>query len=669
MNNFMNRMKFWAMVLIAVVFCARPTYAKGYRFLFSPSSQFQHVGEALANGKYFVVYNGTAPGGLTRYGICDSSGKIVLPMEYSRIYKDENLIICDNSGKITLFDHSDHSLNKLFDVTGGFKVFGDGSYIMPSSKSDILNRSGGTVIPGGFEDACYLGEGRFLIKRGGIWSVTDGKSSFSLAAGIRFADTDGYLLEDLNPQYIDYSEVNWLCAQMGGSWGVFDKELQKAVPFEYDKILAPRGDGGYFAACKGGKFGIVDKKGTVLVPFIYDDMTDVGANLYLVRNGEEQGVIDTAGNFIIPMTIDFLQARYIVDDYALLRNGEARLLPKYYANLCFLLKQKEKVGLIGKDGRQILPIEYEAIYSTAGFGGSSWFLCPDALIAVKDNKTGVITIDGEIIVPFKYDGININYNLPNNYKGVQYFMTLLTNGDVWTLGAVNRNNGRVAETYTFSTKDIDVGGGFFITDAFNPEPPAYNGPAQYMSFTFSPLNGLINGFSGFGGGEFKSMPESPVISYSGNWLATGDKLMYTGSYNNRGAVIVFDDFAGAESPVLDGWAREITFTIGKATWNFNGAALENDVAPFISGDRTMVPVRVIAESFGASVSWNDKEKTDYITKDGVTLKLTVGKALPDNMGTPVITGDRLFVPVRYIAEMFNGKVAWEPEGKTVTIVF
>lgn len=39
-----------------------------------------------------------------------------------------------------------------------------------------------------------------------------------------------------------------------------------------------------------------------------------------------------------------------------------------------------------------------------------------------------------------------------------------------------------------------------------------------------------------------------------------------------------------------------------------------DVTPMLVGDRTLVPLRVISESLGLNVEWNEAEQTVYITE-------------------------------------------------------
>lgn len=53
---------------------------------------------------------------------------------------------------------------------------------------------------------------------------------------------------------------------------------------------------------------------------------------------------------------------------------------------------------------------------------------------------------------------------------------------------------------------------------------------------------------------------------------------------------------------------EIKLRINSKHITVDGATLQNDVAPTILNDRTMVPLRVIAELLGYNVTWDPKEK-------------------------------------------------------------
>jgi Copper amine oxidase N-terminal domain/WXXGXW repeat (2 copies) len=54
-----------------------------------------------------------------------------------------------------------------------------------------------------------------------------------------------------------------------------------------------------------------------------------------------------------------------------------------------------------------------------------------------------------------------------------------------------------------------------------------------------------------------------------------------------------------------GAGRTVSLTIGSTQATVNGQAVTIDVAPFVVGSRTLVPLRFIAQSLGASVDWNE----------------------------------------------------------------
>jgi len=112
----------------------------------------------------------------------------------------------------------------------------------------------------------------------------------------------------------------------------------------------------------------------------------------------------------------------------------------------------------------------------------------------------------------------------------------------------------------------------------------------------------------------------------------------------------------------------IILTIDSKTYSKNGENLSLDIPPYISQDnRTMVPIRFIAEGFGAKVTWVDTQKTDIIELNNKIINCKVGETLPDNMGTPVIKNDRLFVPIRYIATSLGADVNWDAKERKVII--
>ncbi|UZN23640.1 hypothetical protein GM182_07250 [bacterium 3DAC] len=150
----------------------------------------------------------------------------------------------------------------------------------------------------------------------------------------------------------------------------------------------------------------------------------------------------------------------------------------------------------------------------------------------------------------------------------------------------------------------------------------------------------------------------------------------------------------------------IEMWIGKRAYKLNGESKTMDAAPFIDpvASRTVVPLRFILEGLSFQVKWDGKART--ITVDGsvssdkrsVVISMPIAKPTKrgrytvymgspkvvvkdsggthtidmrnykgQDMGIPFIYENRTYVPVRFISEIFEGKVGWDGAERKVTI--
>lgn len=106
--------------------------------------------------------------------------------------------------------------------------------------------------------------------------------------------------------------------------------------------------------------------------------------------------------------------------------------------------------------------------------------------------------------------------------------------------------------------------------------------------------------------------------------------------------------------------------------DINGMELGVDAAPYIENNRTMVPLRFIAEMFDFDVEYDNGRV--IISKNNSVFETVIGSriytmnGLEKEMDTEsVIVNDRTMVPVRVIAEAFGMNVDWNSEERMVTI--
>ena len=91
-----------------------------------------------------------------------------------------------------------------------------------------------------------------------------------------------------------------------------------------------------------------------------------------------------------------------------------------------------------------------------------------------------------------------------------------------------------------------------------------------------------------------------------------------------------------ESVILRIGNDEIKLGINRYEAYLNGEEHILDVSPMIINDRTMLPVRFVAEGFGLGISWDSESRTVHIVRDVFTEEeyLMLSKLVPDYMGEP-----------------------------------
>jgi N-acetylmuramoyl-L-alanine amidase len=107
----------------------------------------------------------------------------------------------------------------------------------------------------------------------------------------------------------------------------------------------------------------------------------------------------------------------------------------------------------------------------------------------------------------------------------------------------------------------------------------------------------------------------------------------------------------------------------------NGKKLNPEVPPILLKDTTMIPVRIVSESFGAKVSWNEQERKVTVIQDGTIIVLTIDKKEAVVGGSPValeqaatIVGGNTLVPARFVAEHLRLTVEWDEVTQSVNLL-
>ncbi len=121
---------------------------------------------------------------------------------------------------------------------------------------------------------------------------------------------------------------------------------------------------------------------------------------------------------------------------------------------------------------------------------------------------------------------------------------------------------------------------------------------------------------------------------------------------------------------------EISFKVGDSTLMINSNPVSVET-PYVAGaGTTLVPLRVITEAFGARVTWVNDTKEIILEYPDVNITLQIGnknatvnthtETLPE---APVLSPNGVtMVPLRFISETFGATVGYDNDTKAITVV-
>ena len=106
----------------------------------------------------------------------------------------------------------------------------------------------------------------------------------------------------------------------------------------------------------------------------------------------------------------------------------------------------------------------------------------------------------------------------------------------------------------------------------------------------------------------------------------------------------------------------------------DNVAVEFDQNPIIIDGHTLVPVRAVFEQAGATVSWDQPTQTATITKDEYIVTIKYGESVMYKNGQPIaleqpadVINNRTMIPVRAIAEAMDFAVTWDGHHSLILI--
>lgn len=186
--------------------------------------------------------------------------------------------------------------------------------------------------------------------------------------------------------------------------------------------------------------------------------------------------------------------------------------------------------------------------------------------------------------------------------------------------------------------------------------------------------------------ETNGAPSIKSVSVSRNNVITAptapvkDGFVFDGWYTDKNFATKFDFNTKITKSITlyAKWVEKaktsIILTIGQKDATIDGKTVSNDVAPKIVNDRTMLPIRFIAEALGAKVDWIEESQTVKITAENIDISLVIGEDFAIVNGEKIdldspsfIENDRTYLPIRFVSEKLGADVKWDDATQTVNI--
>ena len=116
------------------------------------------------------------------------------------------------------------------------------------------------------------------------------------------------------------------------------------------------------------------------------------------------------------------------------------------------------------------------------------------------------------------------------------------------------------------------------------------------------------------------------------------------------------------------------YTENAPTVYLNDVKLAFDTPPVIENDITMMPLRYLLETAGATVDWNEESKAALITYNNMKIKITENEDVVYVNGKEVhistaarIINEKMMLPLRFISEKLGFSVEWEQNTRSIRI--
>lgn len=294
-----------------------------------------------------------------QYGLVDRTGKVIMPIDFSDIGTfSEGLIYAEKGGKYAFYDKFGNMriparFSEAFSFSNGIAKVQEGN------KQAFINTLGEYVIKPKYEEVKYFTENLLIFLEDDYYGLIDGKGKVVLSA---IYDKISFVQDGLAMIVMD-NEIGYIDSL--GTVLIAPKFETFANSIIHGQFL-----NGTAIVKSRGKMGLIDQAGKF---YVKNQYAQLGRNSEMIAysKGKLWGFIDKAGRMKIKPTYQWAES---------------------FSNGLAIVAIEGKQGVIGKDNKEVLAIEYDEISH----------LDNQFYLLEKGEKYGLANKAGTIVVPLEY---------------------------------------------------------------------------------------------------------------------------------------------------------------------------------------------------------------------------------------------------------------------------
>ncbi len=271
-----------------------------------------------------------------KYGIANSYGKILVPLQYDRIEWSDNgmfrATIEDKEGFIDACGNVKIAFN--YDLVGDFcKGL---TWVTLNGQSGVIDSYGRLVVPMGDYSIHILENGTIVMVTKHIsektyavygWPSINLQRSYDnfdfnfknpnlvrVKSGCYYGviKLNGEIVLDTIYDFIPFDIGDHIVVKRNNKYGIMDLNGRTILPITYDYISTYGSEENnpknlFYKVLMNKKVGLMDQRMQLVIPIQYDDISyDSTYNANRVRLGNEYGMVDFEHNMLIPFSKNYL---------------------------------------------------------------------------------------------------------------------------------------------------------------------------------------------------------------------------------------------------------------------------------------------------------------------------------------------------------------------------